>query len=98
MVARIIHYQWAFARRFDGAHEELQGKRGEEVAAALGLPFVPQASDHLARLWADERSLVIEERQLVEGPAIRGPWQTIVAGRDKKQIASAIPDESLPTT
>ncbi len=97
MVARIIHTQWAFARRFDGAHEELQGKRGEEVAAALGLPFVPEASDHLARLWADERSIVIEERQLIDGPLIRGPWQTIVAGRDRKKIASAIHEESLAT-
>ncbi len=81
MVARILLFQIAFERRFSGAVKELEGKRGEEVAAALTLPFVKEASDEIARVWADGRTVVIEQQPIVDAP-----WQTLIASRDKKKV------------
>lgn len=81
MVARILIFQIAFERRFTGTTEELEGQHGEEVATGLGLPLVAEASDDLARVWADERCVVVEHR------LTDGAWQTLSARRGRKPSA-----------
>lgn len=37
------------------------GNLGEEIASALALPFIEEASDDCGRAWGDEHSLVLEQ-------------------------------------
>lgn len=86
LVARVILYDVLFERA-DEALVETAAKRGEEAAAALSLPAIPEASDDLVRVWGDAHALVFEERTAEDASRNRGPWTTRVCAHKAKTLA-----------
>jgi hypothetical protein len=89
-MARILLYRSVFARGLTGGSAEIGGKRGEDAAAALGIPPIPEATDDLVRIWGDRRALVMEERCSGASGARRGPWKTRMACASKKTVEAAV--------
>ncbi|MFO0612308.1 MAG: hypothetical protein U0414_06960 [Polyangiaceae bacterium] len=87
MVARVLLYQVLFERSDKDAVAEISGKRGEEAAAALGVPPLREATDDYVHVWGDARALVFEERTPEDASHHRGPWRTRVATEQKKSLA-----------
>lgn len=77
-LARLLLYARAFDERHAGSLE-LEGPRGAELAARLGLPGIAEASDLHARFWGDARTLVIEH-EVESEPA------TLAVGRGVKKL------------
>jgi hypothetical protein len=88
MVARVLLYQILFARSDKDCLLEVDGKRGEEMAAALGVEAVPQATDEFVHVWGDKHALVFEERTPGDAERNRGPWKTRVATEQKKALGA----------
>lgn len=90
LVSRLLLHQVLFDRSGRGLVAEIAGKRGEEAAAILGAPSIPQATDDLAHVWGSASALVFEERSAADAAASRGPWRTRVSAEDEATLGAVV--------
>ncbi len=82
LLARIVLYHVAWQRRMADGARDLDGARGAELAAALGVARLAEASDALGTTWGDDDALVFE-RALQPGD----PISTLVAVSSPARLA-----------
>lgn len=87
-LARLLLFCRAFHERGALGGLDLDGRRGDALAASLGLSPIAEASDDLARFWGDRNTLVIEHNL----GAARAPI-TAVIGRAAARLPPGPGDE-----
>jgi hypothetical protein len=69
-----------------GAHYlELEGLRADELARALGVPSIPEATDETARFFGDGVVFIVDET--VDGPSAAERPVTLIASSDPSRLA-----------
>jgi hypothetical protein len=96
LVARLVLYDAIMRLRSlgqpsnGGAHYlELEGLRADELARALGVPAIAEATDESARFFGDGVVYIVEET--VHGPSAAERPVTLVASSDPSRLAELGP-------